>query len=59
METETNDAFDIWYQEVCTLLAQDGKCAPYKMAWYEFYERGLTPEEAALEGPWQLAFDNV
>lgn len=28
METETNDAFDIWYQELCTLLAQSGKCAP-------------------------------
>ncbi|MGQ3813141.1 hypothetical protein ACUBKK_02910 [Klebsiella quasipneumoniae subsp. similipneumoniae] len=47
METETNGAFDIWYKEVCTMLAQDGKCAPYKMAWMEFYERGLTPTQAA------------
>lgn len=53
METETNDAFDIWYEEVYTLLAQDGKCAPYKMAWYEFYERGVSITEAAEVGPWE------
>lgn len=46
METETNGAFDIWYKEVCTMLSKNGKCAPYKMAWLEFYERNLTPEEA-------------
>lgn len=54
MEAETNGAFDIWYKEVCTLLAQDGKCAPYKMAWYEFYERGTSVEEAMETGPWEL-----
>lgn len=51
METVTNDAFDTWYQELCALLAQSGKCAPYKMAWYEFYERGLSVQDAAYQGP--------
>lgn len=41
------------------MLALTGKRAPYKMAWMDLYERGLTPEEAAPEGPCQLAFDNV
>lgn len=54
METETNDAFDIWYKEVCTLLAQEGKCAPYKMAWMEFYERGLSVKDAADHGPSEI-----
>lgn len=54
METITNDAFDIWYQELCTLLAQSGKCAPYKMAWMEFYERGVSTTEAADIGPYEL-----
>ena len=54
METETNDAFDIWYKEVCSLLAQDGKCAPYKMAWSEFYERGISPEDATTIGPFTI-----
>ncbi len=54
METETNDAFDIWYQELCTLLAQSGKCAPYKMAWMEFYERGLSVQDAADQGPSEI-----
>lgn len=56
METETknNDAFDTWYQEVCTLLAKNGKCAPYKMAWMEFYERGVSITEAADIGPYEL-----
>lgn len=54
METETNDAFDIWYQELCTLLAQNGKCAPYKMAWMEFYERGVSVQDAAGQGPSEI-----
>ena len=53
METITNDAFDTWYLELCTLLAQSGKCAPYKMAWMEFYERGVSITEAAEAGPWE------
>lgn len=53
MEHETNDAFDIWYQELCTLLAQSGKCAPYKMAWMEFYERGVSITDAANIGPFE------
>lgn len=54
METETSGAFDIWYKEVCSLLAQDGKCAPYKMAWSEFYERGISPEDATTIGPFTI-----
>lgn len=54
MENETNDAFDSWYQELCTLLAQSGKCAPYKMAWIEFYERGESPQHASQIGPFEL-----
>ncbi|WP_109021264.1 hypothetical protein [Klebsiella pneumoniae] len=61
-EIEVNEdvnEFDVWYQQLISVLALTGKRAPYKMAWMDLYERGLTPEEAALEGPWQLAFDNV
>lgn len=53
MEQSENDAFDIWYQELCTLLAQSGKCAPYKMAWMEFYERGVSIADAANIGPYE------
>ncbi|EPK2204210.1 hypothetical protein MBR06_000528 [Klebsiella pneumoniae] len=53
MEQEKNDAFDSWYQELCALLAQSGKCAPYKMAWMEFYERGVDIEDAANTGPYE------
>lgn len=38
--------FDEYYEEVVRLLNEKSKCAPYKMAWLEFYERGLTPDEA-------------
>ncbi|HBS6127878.1 hypothetical protein [Klebsiella pneumoniae] len=51
MERELRDAFDIWYQELCGYLLKKGKCAPYKMAWLEFYEAGQSVVEAAAIGP--------
>ncbi|WP_213894890.1 hypothetical protein [Raoultella ornithinolytica] len=50
-ETEVSE-FDIWYQQLIAVLALDGKRAPYKMAWFEFYEQGLPVEEAAVKGPY-------
>lgn len=38
--------FDEYYEEVVRILKEKNKCAPYKMAWLEFYERGLTPMQA-------------
>lgn len=38
--------FDDYYTEIIRLLADKGLTGPYKMAWLEFYERNLTPEEA-------------
>lgn len=44
--------FDVWYQQLIAVLAVDGKRAPNKQAWIDFYELGLIPEEAALIGPY-------
>lgn len=46
--------FDEWYIQVSLGLKSLGKCAPYKAAWLEFYERGLSVEEAMEIGPWEL-----
>lgn len=54
MEQSENYAFDAWYQELCIILAHNGKCAPYKMAWYEFYEQGLSVQDAANQGPSEI-----
>lgn len=50
MEHETNDAFDMWYAKLCQLLHEKGKIAPYKAAYFEFFERGLTPEDVVEDG---------
>lgn len=47
-------SFDEYYEEVVRLLKEKSKCAPYKMAWLEFYERGVSVEEAMEIGPWEL-----
>ncbi|HHS9626571.1 TPA: hypothetical protein ACTXE4_002228 [Raoultella ornithinolytica] len=52
-ETEVSE-FDVWYQQLIAVLALDGKRAPYKMAWLEFYDQGLSPEDAALKGPYVI-----
>ncbi|HBW7885567.1 hypothetical protein ACQE8M_00725 [Klebsiella pneumoniae] len=38
--------FDIWYEELCAYVLEHGRRAPYKMAYLEFFEQGLTVEEA-------------
>ncbi|HBR5805031.1 TPA: hypothetical protein L9Z81_005434 [Klebsiella pneumoniae] len=38
--------FDIWYEELCAYVLEHGGRAPYKMAYLEFFEQGLTVEEA-------------
>ncbi|HGI9296321.1 TPA: hypothetical protein ACJVP3_005362, partial [Klebsiella pneumoniae] len=38
--------FDIWYEELCAYMLEHGGRAPYKMAYLEFFEQGLTVEEA-------------
>ncbi|EPT2829160.1 TPA: hypothetical protein L9Q33_002905 [Klebsiella pneumoniae] len=38
--------FDIWYGELCAYMLEHGGRAPYKMAYLEFFEQGLTVEEA-------------
>ncbi|HGN9444684.1 TPA: hypothetical protein ACK0KV_003727 [Raoultella ornithinolytica] len=46
-ETEIEASeFDIWYQQLITILATNGLRAPYKMAWIDFFNDGKTPEEA-------------
>ncbi|HCI6993574.1 hypothetical protein U4O39_19010 [Klebsiella pneumoniae] len=42
--------FDSWYNELCVYLNKNGKRAPYKMAWIELYEQGLSIYEAANIG---------
>ena len=37
---------DIWYEELCAYMLEHGGRAPYKMAYLEFFEQGLTVEEA-------------
>ncbi|HID4274033.1 hypothetical protein KE273_04310 [Klebsiella sp. MC1F] len=49
---EDVNEFDVWYQQLIAVLALTGKRAPYKMAWLDLYEQGLSPEEAALKGPY-------
>lgn len=44
--------FDVWYQQLIAVLALDGRRAPNKQAWIDFYERGLSAEEAAPLGPY-------
>ncbi|HCI6798102.1 hypothetical protein NL822_12575 [Klebsiella quasipneumoniae] len=44
--------FDVWYQQLIAVLAVDGRRAPYKMAWIDLYEQGMTPEKAAPIGPY-------
>ncbi|HDH1504686.1 TPA: hypothetical protein PIU42_000143 [Klebsiella quasipneumoniae subsp. similipneumoniae] len=44
--------FDVWYQQLIAVLAVDGRRAPYKVAWIDLYEQGLSPEEAAPLGPY-------
>ncbi|HBV9486875.1 TPA: hypothetical protein ACYFTU_001789 [Klebsiella pneumoniae] len=39
-------AFDIWYEELCAYALNHGGRAPYKMAYLEFFEQGMTVEEA-------------
>ncbi|WP_301691460.1 hypothetical protein, partial [Klebsiella pneumoniae] len=41
--------FDIWYEELCAYALDHGGRAPYKMAWLEFFEQGMTVEEAFRE----------
>ncbi|HBR1234977.1 hypothetical protein [Klebsiella pneumoniae] len=41
--------FDIWYQELCAYVLDHGGRAPYKMAWLELFERGMSVEEAFRE----------
>ncbi|QIW86420.1 hypothetical protein VLC5_50 [Klebsiella phage VLC5] len=48
------NSFDDWYAEVCAILHQKGLAAPYRMAWLEFYERGISPEDAATIGPFTV-----
>lgn len=43
--------FDAWYHQLIAILSVDGRRAPYKMEWLELYERGLTPKEASIIGP--------
>ncbi|HBZ2491161.1 TPA: hypothetical protein MG808_26835, partial [Klebsiella pneumoniae] len=38
--------FDIWYEELCAYALDHCGRAPYKMAYLEFFEQGLTVEEA-------------
>ncbi|CAH3567256.1 TPA: hypothetical protein MD340_004500 [Klebsiella pneumoniae] len=38
--------FDIWYEELCAYALDHSGRAPYKMAWLEFFEQGLTVEVA-------------
>lgn len=52
-EIEVNE-FDVWYQQLIAVLAVDGKRAPYKMAWMDLYEQGLSPEDAATKGPYVI-----
>lgn len=47
----SNDEFDLYYSKICELLKKDGRCAPYKMAWLEYFERNIPPEEAVVDGP--------
>lgn len=51
-QTETNE-FDVWYQQLITVLAEKNRRAPYKMAWIDLFTQGLSPEEASLVGPWE------
>lgn len=52
-KNEVNE-FDVWYQELIVVLAKDGKRAPYKTAWLDLYEAGLSPEEASMIGPFEV-----
>ncbi|HGV4706904.1 TPA: hypothetical protein ACNG72_004402 [Klebsiella pneumoniae] len=38
--------FDAWYDELCSYALARGGRAPYKMAWLELFEQGMTVEEA-------------
>ncbi|MFL3233574.1 hypothetical protein ACJ0L3_14790 [Klebsiella pneumoniae] len=38
--------FDIWYEELCTYALEHGGRAPYKMAYLELFEQGMTVEKA-------------
>ncbi|HDE2134366.1 Uncharacterised protein [Klebsiella pneumoniae] len=42
-------AFDIWYEELCVYAREHDGRAPYKMAYLEFFEQGMTVEEAFRE----------
>ncbi|MFI2853812.1 hypothetical protein ACH677_16980 [Klebsiella aerogenes] len=44
--------FDAWYQQLIAVLAIDGLRAPYKAAWLDLYEAGMSPEQAAPLGPY-------
>lgn len=48
------NSFDDWYAEVCAILHPKGLAAPYRMAWLEFYERGISPEDAVTIGPFTV-----
>ncbi|EMG3205396.1 hypothetical protein LVU53_12675 [Klebsiella pneumoniae] len=42
----SQSAFDIWYEELCAYALAHGGRAPYKMAWLEPFNRGMSVEEA-------------
>ena len=48
---DLND-FDVWYSELIQELAKNSRRAPYKMAWFEYYESGYTAADAAVKGPY-------
>ncbi|WP_407264295.1 hypothetical protein [Klebsiella quasipneumoniae] len=55
MEEQTGiNEFDSWYQNLILVLAKDGKRAPYKTAWLDLFEAGMSPEEAAIVGPFEM-----
>ncbi|EMM1886352.1 hypothetical protein VBS76_24755 [Klebsiella variicola] len=41
--------FDIWYEALCIYTREHDGRAPYKMAWLELFERGMSVEEAFRE----------